>query len=61
MAFTDMLDIILTQWEALTKQQLTPMLSSVEISVRMQSDVSFCVFHHLKLLSPTVVSLPTAD
>lgn len=43
------------------KQQLTPMLKSVEISVRIHSDVSFCVFYHLKLLSTTGVSLPTAD
>lgn len=61
MALPDMLDITFTQWEALTKQQLTPKLNSIEISVRMQSDVSFCAFHHLKLLSTTAVSLPTAD
>lgn len=61
MALTYMLDIILTQWRMLMKQQLTPMLNSIEILVRIQSDVSFCVFYHLKLPSTTVVSLPTAD
>lgn len=61
MALTYMLDIILTQWKTLTKQQLTPMLNSVKISVILQSDVSFCVFYHLKLLSTAGVSLPTAD
>lgn len=54
-----MLDIILTQGKTLGKQQLTPMLNSIKILVRIQSDVSFCVFYRLKLFSTTVLSLPT--
>lgn len=52
MALTFMLDTFLTQWKTLTKQQLTPVLNSAEIAVRIQSDVSFCVFYHLKLSLP---------
>lgn len=55
MALTYMLDIILTQLscerKTLKKQQLTPVLNSVEILVRIQSHVSFYVFYHLKVLS----------
>lgn len=61
MALTQMLDIILTQWKTLMKQQLTPVLNRVKILVRIQSDVSFCVFYSLKPLSTTGVSLPTVD
>lgn len=55
-----MLDLILTQWKTLAKQQLTPVLSSINILVITRSDVSSHVFYGLNLLSAMVLALPPA-